>query len=132
MLYRAVIQNTMPKLAYIPYDYDELLPTTHQLRRVTHAFVTKAKRHINQHIRPIFHDRFTLYADYENYLRHELREWAEGILFDPRTVEHGIFQPSFLRTLMKRHLSGYEEWTIGKIAPIITYELMLRKFYDEA
>jgi hypothetical protein len=26
--------------------------------------------------------------------------------------------------------SNLEEWTIGKIAPLITYEMMLRRFYD--
>jgi hypothetical protein len=31
---------------------------------------------------------------------------------------------------MDRHLSGLEEWTIGKIAPMMTYEMMLRRFYD--
>lgn len=71
-----------------------------------------------------------LYADYESYLRNELREWAEGILYDRRTAERGIFDPSFLRTLMQRHLSNLEEWTIGKIAPLMTYEMMLRRFYD--
>jgi asparagine synthase (glutamine-hydrolysing) len=31
---------------------------------------------------------------------------------------------------MERHLSGREHWTIGKIAPLITYEMMLRWFVD--
>ena len=67
---------------------------------------------------------------YENYLRHELRDWAEDILYDERTAAREIFEPSFLRTLMNRHLSGMEEATIGKIAPLITYEKMLRRYYD--
>ena len=29
-----------------------------------------------------------------------------------------------------RHQSGLEIHTIGKIAPIMTYEMMLRRFYD--
>lgn len=84
----------------------------------------------HRHLWPIFPEHHTLYADYENYLRGELCDWADGILFDRRTAEHGIFNPSFLRTLMDRHLSGLEEWTIGKIAPIMTYEMVLRRFYD--
>ena len=88
------------------------------------------RRSINRHIRPLFRERATLYADYENYLRRELRPWAEGILNDRRTAERGLFDPPFLRSLMKRHVSGLEHWTIGKIAPIITYELMLRQLVD--
>jgi asparagine synthase (glutamine-hydrolysing) len=129
-MYKAVIQKEMPRLAYIPYDHDEFLPTPRSLIRNTHALGTKLKRRFNRHVRPIFPQRPTLYADYENYLRGELRPWAENILFDPCTTEHGLFNSAFLHTLMNRHLSGLEEWTIGKIAPIMTYELMLRRFCD--
>jgi asparagine synthase (glutamine-hydrolysing) len=129
-LYRAVIQQETPRLAYIPYDHDEFLPTTRPLVRGVHALAIKLKRRFNQHLWSLFPERYTLYADYENYLRGELRDWAEDILFDRRTAERGIFNPAFLRTLMDRHLSGLEEWTIGKIAPILTYEMMCRKFCD--
>ncbi|MBN1217554.1 MAG: hypothetical protein JXM69_01385 [Anaerolineae bacterium] len=129
-LFRAIIQKETPRLAYIPYDHDEFLPTTQPIIREIHAFTVKLKRRFNHHLYGILPERYTLYADYENYLRGELRTWAENILFDSRTIERGIFNPAFLRTLMNRHLSGLEEWTIGKIAPVITYEMMLRRFYD--
>ncbi len=130
ILYRAVIQRQTPRLAYIPYDDDEFLPTTHTVIRNTHALSVRIKRRINPYLWNIFPELATLYADYENYLRTDLREWAENILFDQRTMERGIFDPKYLRSLMDRHLSKQEEWTIGKIAPIITYEMMLRRYYD--
>jgi asparagine synthase (glutamine-hydrolysing) len=129
-LYQAMIQREMSRLAYIPYDKDELLPTTHLSLRQIHAAGVKLKRRFNRHVWPLFTERPTLYADYENYLRHELRDWAENILYDRRTIEHGIFNPDFIRSLMQRHLSQMEEWTIGKIAAVMTYEMMLRKFHD--
>ena len=132
LLFQTVIQRETPRLAYIPYDHDEFFPTAQPLVRGAHALSIKLMRRFNRHLYPIFAERYTLYADYENYLRGELREWAEAILFDRRTAERGIFAPAFLRTLMDRHLSGLEEWTIGKIAPIITYEMMLRRFYESA
>ncbi|HLF25334.1 MAG TPA: asparagine synthase-related protein [Anaerolineae bacterium] len=129
-LYRAVIQRETPRLALIPYDHDEFLPTTHRFIRGAHEAATRLRHRFEKRYPTLVHARHTLYADYENYLRHELRDWAEGILYDRRTAERGIFQPSFLRTLMQRHLSGLEEWTVGKIAPLMTYEMMLRRFYD--
>jgi asparagine synthase (glutamine-hydrolysing) len=129
-LYRAVIQRETPRLAYIPEESDGLLPTTQPLIHGTHALSVKLKRRFNRHLWTLFPERDTLYADYEDYLRGDLLDWAEEILFDRRTMERGIFNPDFLRTLMARHLSGLEEWTIGKIAPIMTYEMMLRRFYD--
>lgn len=130
-LYRAVIQQETPHLACIPYDKDELLPTTQPVAYAVHAATVKFKRRFNRHLWPLFPNRFTLYADYENYLRYELREWAENILFDRCTAERGIFNPAFLRTLMNRHLSGLETEFIGKIAPIITFEMMMRRFFDQ-
>jgi asparagine synthase (glutamine-hydrolysing) len=71
-----------------------------------------------------------LYADYENYLRGDLRAWARDILFDKRTLERGIFNPQFIRSIWERHQSSQELHTIGKIAPVMTYEMMLRRLYD--
>ena len=129
-IFRPVMQKMLPDLTYIPYEYDELLPTTNTLIRNSHATMVKLKRRFNRHIWKIFPEYYTLYADYENYLRHELRDWAENILYDKRTAAREIFDPAYLHTLMNRHLSGMEQATIGKIAPLITYEMMLRRYYD--
>lgn len=131
-LYRRIIQRETPKLAYIPYDHDQFLPTTSQVIRSVHALGIRVQRRINRHVVKIFPEMHTLYADYENYLRSELREWAENILFDRRTVKREIFNPALLRSLMSRHLSKLEHHTIGKIAPLITYEMMLRRYYDQS
>ena len=64
------------------------------------------------------------------YARAELRGWIADILFDKRTEERGLFDPAFVRTLVEHHCSGLEQWTIGKIAPLVTYEMMLRRFHD--
>jgi asparagine synthase (glutamine-hydrolysing) len=127
-LYRAVLDREVPALTRIPYDADEQLPTTRAWARRAHALAAKVERRWDRlrGRRPAP----TLYADYEHYLRHELRAWAEGILFDPRTAARGLFDPAMLRSLMDRHLSGRELHTIGKIAPLITLELMLRRFFD--
>jgi len=129
-LFRAIIKSETPELSLIPYDHDELLPMPDNLRRKTHSIGVRLKRRISKHIWPVFTERPTLYADYEDYLRRDLRSWAEEILFDPRTANRGIFNQAFLRSLMARHCSGLEQWTIGKIAPLITYEMMLRRFID--
>jgi asparagine synthase (glutamine-hydrolysing) len=129
VLYHAVLQRETPTLARIPYDHDEFLPTSRRWLREIHALKVKVGRRAQRYLK-LFPPRPTLYADYETYLRHELRPWAEGILFDRRTTERGLFDPRFLRTLMARHVSGLEQWTIGKIAPVVTYEMMLRRLYD--
>jgi asparagine synthase (glutamine-hydrolysing) len=129
-LYQALIWRETPRLALIPYDKDEFLPTPQPLVRGLHEIAVKLSRRVNWHLWPLFAQRATLYADYENYLRHELRDWAEAILFDRRTTERGLFRLDALRSLMARHVAGRELWTIGKIAPLITYEMMLRRLYD--
>jgi asparagine synthase (glutamine-hydrolysing) len=129
-LYLAVIQRETPRLAYIPCDSDGFLPVTQPFIRGAHALTVKLKRRFNRHLWPAFPEPCTLYADYERYLRDELRDWAYSILFDDRTLQRGIFSPVFIESIWKRHQSGREEWTIGKIAPIMTYEMMLRRLLD--
>lgn len=129
-LFMAMIQRELPKLAMIPYDKDGFLPTSNQFVRNSHALYVKANRRLNKFLFPSKKDRFTLYADYENYLRTDLRRWAEGILFRNEVGERNIFNVDFIKSIFARHMSGNEMWTIGKIAPILTYEMMLKRFYD--
>lgn len=128
-LRRAILLKLAGSLADVPYDKDGL-PVAGTIARIAAKSIQKSKSFINRHITPIFPERPTLYADYENWLRKELRAWGEEILLGKWTLQRDIFNPEFLSALWERHLSGQELWTIGKIAPIMSYEMMLRRFYD--
>jgi asparagine synthase (glutamine-hydrolysing) len=130
-LARAVLQREEPSLTRIPYDRDERLPTTNSLARNTHALWMRSRNKIASTLYPGHSRRVTLYANYEDYLRDELRSWAEQLLLDQKTFERGFFQPESIASLLERHFSGNEEWTIGKIAPIMTFEMVMRKFFDK-
>lgn len=129
-LQKAIIAREMPALARIPDASDELSITNRYQKRTIAHIKKKLKSGFHQYVAPIFPSRPTLYADYEEWLRTDLRSWVEAILFDERTLGRGVFRPEALRSLMDRHLAGQEEWTIGKIVPIITFEMMLREFCD--
>ncbi len=89
----------------------------------------RLKRRLNNYA-PLFSpERDTLYADYESYLRNELKTWGETILFAGQLPDQDIFNEEAIKSLWARHQSGLEEWTIGKLAPIMTYKMMLQKFY---
>lgn len=128
---RRVLTHRSPLLAMVPYERDGLIAHSNGALRVAARGVRKARHMFNERIWPLFPDRPRLYADYEQYLRTDLREWAEGILFSPRTAARGLFDQDVVRALWARHLSARELWTIGKIAPLITIELVLRDLYDE-
>jgi len=51
-------------------------------------------------------------------------------LLDERTLSRGIFHPEALRSLLDRHIAGHQMWTLGKVAHLITFELMLRRWVD--
>jgi asparagine synthase (glutamine-hydrolysing) len=130
-LLKASLSRLSFSLATVPNERDEFLPIDNDLIRNSHALIQRAKRRFNRHIYPLFHERFTLHSDYETWLRTDLREWAESILNAPRLFESGIFNPDFIRSVWARHLSGYEQWTVGKIAPIMTYSMLLKVLFDE-
>jgi asparagine synthase (glutamine-hydrolysing) len=129
-LYRELIRRETPELARIPFDKEGFLPTTQPFLEGAHKLSLKLLRRFNRHVHPVFREWKTLYVDYENFLRGDLSSWANAILFDPQTIERGIFDQKGLRSLWDRHQSGIEEATIGKIAPVMTYEMMLRRLYD--
>ncbi|HEX2908935.1 MAG TPA: asparagine synthase-related protein [Phototrophicaceae bacterium] len=126
LLYRHIITRELPRLARIPYDKKEFLPSVNPWLHRTQALSVQVQRRLK-----LFPNRSTLYADYENYLRRDLRAWAENILYAPRTAERGILNPAFVRSLLERHLAGREPWTLGKIAPLLTFEMVMRELFDE-
>jgi asparagine synthase (glutamine-hydrolysing) len=129
-LRRSVILKFAHSVANIPYDKDDLPITQSKSLRLFLNLMRRGAAYVNRHVGHFYTEYTPFYADYENWLRNELREWAEDVLFGERTLQRNIFNQDFLKSLWQRHLSGHEKWTIGKIAPLITYEMMLRRFYD--
>jgi asparagine synthase (glutamine-hydrolysing) len=124
-LYRHVLTRELPNLARIPYDKDEFLPIANDTLRRSHGLGVRVLRRLK-----VLPQRPTLYADYENYLRRALRPWAESLLHDPRLAERGLFDANYVRDLLDRHIAGRELWTIGKVAPLLTLEMVMRTFFD--
>lgn len=125
IMYRHIITQRTPKLARIPYDKQEFLPTVEEPLHTAQALSVRVRRRLR-----VYPQRPWLYADYENYLRRDLRAWAESILFDTRTQERGILNPAYVRSLFDRHQACQEPWLLGKIAPIISFELVMRSLFD--
>jgi asparagine synthase (glutamine-hydrolysing) len=130
-LRRGIMLKHLNHLCKIPYDKDNLPVTGNGLSYLAAKLRNSVKSNMNRYIAPMFPEYQTLYADYENWLRGELREWGEEILLGEKTVSRGYFNPSFLSSIWHRHQSGLEVNIIGKVAPIMTFEMVMRKFYDE-
>lgn len=130
-LRRGIILQHHKYLSKIPYDKDNLPVTGNNLSYLAAKVKNSVKANLNRYIAPVFPDYQTLYADYENWLRGELREWGEEILLGESTVSRGYFNPSFLNSIWHRQQSGLEVNIIGKLAPIMTFEMLMRKFCDE-
>jgi len=42
-----------------------------------------------------------------------------------------MFNLDFVRSLFNRHIAANEDWTVGKVAPLITYEMVMREYFDK-
>jgi len=129
-LHRGVISRFAPQVSLIPDSHDLTLPTLTGWMRDPHAVLLRAKYRFNKHIRPWFSEPPELYADYENYLRTDLKPWAEAVLGDTQLESLGLINIDYVRSLLDRHCAAYDQWTLGKIAPFITLELMLRRYLN--
>ena len=127
-LVRALLHRQSRALALVPYERDRLPP--HPSERVRNLYrvarrVSRAWRELRDKPPPT-----RLYADYEEYLRTDLRSWIEDLLLSKRSVDRSWFDPKAVRSLWDRHVSGRELWTIGKIMPIVTIEQVMRRLFD--
>jgi asparagine synthase (glutamine-hydrolysing) len=129
-LQREILVRELPHLAAISASDDELPISNVRGRRTITKVVNKVKSGVNHHVEPVFLEHPALYADYESWFRTDLRNWAEDILISEKTLSRGIFNPDGLRSLIKRSTEGGELWMIGKTAPIMTLEMMLRHFFS--
>jgi len=129
-LRRAVVLRWIRPLGRIPYDKDDLPITDRPSRRLAALAVNKGKAFVNRHGWRVFPELSTLHSDYEGWLRTDLRSWAEDLLVGDRSVNRGLFRPEAVRSLWHRLLSGMEPDIIGKLAPIMTLEMLLRQSFD--
>jgi len=129
-LRRGVILRWMRPLGRIPYDKDNLPITDRGSRRLTAMAINKGKAFVNRQREGVFPELTTLHSDYEGWLRTDLRPWAEDLLLGDQAVSRGLFRPEAVRSLWHRMLSGREPDMIGKLAPIMTLEMLLRRSFD--
>ena len=130
MFRRAVLARRQPRLASIPHEKDLRIPHPSAARVRAFALAQDGLQWLRRRGLPVGLPDARLYADYENYLRHELRPWAERLLFDERTLSRGFYDPAALRALWARHVDGAALHTIGTIAPLMAIEMSLRYLVD--
>lgn len=129
-LRKAIIWNSMRHLAIIPYDKDELPATNHSPIRLGARMVKRAKAYINRRAARVFPEYFPLHSDYESWLRGDLHAWAEDLLFSERALSRGLFRPDGVRSLWRRLQAGREHNLVGKLGPLMSLELVMRRFVD--
>lgn len=69
-------------------------------------------------------------APVADWLRTDLREWSQEILFDSRTAGRGYFDQAYVRRMFDRHVSGVEDAS-PRIWALLVLELWHREFVDD-
>jgi len=66
----------------------------------------------------------------EDWFRHELRELAEDLLLDTRSVSRGYFRPRVVKRLLDEHVTGVRAWN-EQLWNLLMLELWHRMFIDQ-
>jgi asparagine synthase (glutamine-hydrolysing) len=136
-VYGQIISRTAPELARIPSTTTYGLPldaTDAQMARHKSRRNSLKRWHHRIHrismglIPPV---RTNSYVNYREWLKRELRGWAEAILLDPRTLTRDYWNPSAITQLMEGYLRGKSGRKVARrITALISFELWHRMYLD--
>ncbi len=127
--YRKAIAKALPTLAKVDYARTR--------RPVKEGCFRTVQKHADELARYWLRDRglnwVSLpkerpYADYNSWMRNELRTWVEAILLDPRSLNRGYFQPAFIRNLVAEHMAGHNH--ARRLGVLLSLELWHQQFVD--
>jgi hypothetical protein len=68
------------------------------------------------------------YADYAQWLRHELRPWVEQTLLNARALDRGLFRAEYVRGVVAEHMGGADH--ARRLGVLLTLELWHQQFMD--
>jgi asparagine synthase (glutamine-hydrolysing) len=134
-IYKQVLLREAPELARIPLTTTSGLPldashtqiVRHKKSRAHwRRWLSRARKLSAGLIPPLRNAK--RYVDYDRWLRHELRSWAESILLDARTLDRDYWNPSAIVKMMQDHIQGQN--LSGKLAALISLELWHRMYLD--
>ncbi len=129
-LQTAVLERISPGLAKVPRTDTGRPATLKRGTRWVSELRLESLRLGNRLTRGrFFRPQTAAYQDYRGWLRTDLRDWAQDILMDGRTVSRGILNPAFVESSLTQHAAGSEDCT-WKIGTMLSFELMLRQLAD--
>jgi asparagine synthase (glutamine-hydrolysing) len=125
--YRAFTEK-YPQLAKVP-NPSTGLPMISCARDI----LLRAKKDFQWHLRSRGLDKLAgpekrPYKDYNTWFRTVLRNWVEGTLLDPHTLQRGLFQPDYVRQQVAGHMAGDNRAV--RLGGLLSLELWLRQFVD--
>jgi asparagine synthase (glutamine-hydrolysing) len=68
-------------------------------------------------------------APVDYWLAHELKPMVDDLLSESRVKKRGIFQPDAVRSLVRQHRSGVQDWSM-QIWQLLTLEIWMKQFID--
>lgn len=125
LLKKAFIQ-AFPNLAKVPYT-ETGLPLINCARDV----LIRADYLVRWHLRAVglrwvSEPKRRPYANYNAWFRTVLRSWLEEILLNKHTLQHGYFNPNYIRQLVAEHMAGANHTV--KLGALLSLELWHRQF----
>lgn len=125
---RDIITRCFPKLAKVPLDKTgyPLMPCGRELMIRTREQLKWLL--VNQGLLQKKEKPLRPYADYNLWMRNELRSWVGKILLDKRTLDRGYLQPLMIQKLVNEHMNG--EKYAKELGMLISIELWHRMYLD--
>ena len=149
----SIIRRNCPPLADIPSDKSGYIKSEHTLKNIKLWFIssifksltTLDKAYLHFDVPHIFTRMdpfmkftklekmflgFSYLDSYRRWIKNELRDFAQSILLDERTLSRPHFNPEFIKKMTSDHFGNRANY-IGEIGKIISLEIWHRLFIDQ-
>ena len=124
----ASIESRVPFLDHKLVEFSARLPERMKLRGATTKYILRAsmKGLLPQEI--LTRPKMGFPVPVGSWFRGEYAALVEEYLLSERALDRGIFEPSFVRTLVRRHQAG--ENHAERIWALVNFEMWQREFFD--
>jgi asparagine synthase (glutamine-hydrolysing) len=125
----ASLESRVPLLDHVLLEFAATIPPELKVRAGAGKYILKQAMVPDLPSEVLERPKMGFGVPLARWFRGELREWATGLLTDPRARQRGLVRPEAVATLLDEHRRGRRDWS-PQLWSLVCFELWCRTWWD--